>query len=256
MKKRMTAERRNEIARLLLRDGNLKASELSELFAVSTETIRKDLIYLEQQGIAQKSYGGAIASNELLERPFASKNTEHMDKKSAIAGKALELIPPNGFILLDAGSTSYALAKLLTLRDDLTIFTNSIAHLNLLSDSPSQLFAIGGRVRGSSKGIVGSWAIQALKSLHIDVAFLGTDGFCSLDGPSTASYEELEFKRTILSCTSRTVVLADDSKFQSNCLFQICKWEDTYALVTNSTENDACRNVVRAIQEKTNVYFA
>ena len=84
MKKRLTAERRNEIAQLLLKNGNMKASSLAEHFGVSTETIRKDLIYLESQGIAQKSYGGAIASSELLlERPIAQKEMERMEIKTA-----------------------------------------------------------------------------------------------------------------------------------------------------------------------------
>lgn len=256
MKKRMTAQRRNEIAQLLLRDGNLKAGELAQRFDVSTETIRKDLIYLEEQGIARKSYGGAMAVSNLLERPFATKKMENMDIKSAIAGKAMEFIPPKGVILLDAGSTSYALARLLALRDDLTIFTNSIRHLDVLSDSANQVYALGGLVRGSSKGMVGSWAVQALQTLHIDVAFLGTDGFHSLGGPSTASYEELEFKRTVLACADKAIVLADASKFQTNCLFQICDWKDIYALVTNHGDDPAFEEMAERIRKSTAVYFA
>ncbi|MGF0034588.1 DeoR/GlpR family DNA-binding transcription regulator [Bariatricus sp. SGI.154] len=253
MAKRLTAERRNEIARLLVRDGNIKASTLAKHFNVSTETIRKDLIYLEEQGIAQKSYGGAMASNELIERPVALKKMENMDIKSAIANKALELIPEKGVILLDAGSTTYALAKLLLLRDDLTIFTNSIMALNLLSDSNNQVFALGGRVRGSSKGIVGSWAIQALKSLYVDIAFLGSDGFRNLSGPSTASYEESELKQAVIECCNRTVILTDNTKFQTNSLFQFCDWQDVYALVTNSSDSADFQTLAAKIGEKTKV---
>ncbi|WP_277239207.1 DeoR/GlpR family DNA-binding transcription regulator, partial [Merdimonas faecis] len=145
MKKRLTAERRNEIAQLLLKNGNMKASSLAEHFGVSTETIRKDLIYLESQGIAQKSYGGAIASSELLlERPIAQKEMERMEIKTAIAERAASMIPRNGVIFLDAGSTTYALARLLRLREDLTVFTNSIMVLNILSDSANQVYALGG----------------------------------------------------------------------------------------------------------------
>ena len=100
----------------------MKASSLAEHFGVSTETIRKDLIYLESQGIAQKSYGGAIASSELLlERPIAQKEMERMEIKTAIAERAASMIPRNGVIFLDAGSTTYALARLLRLREDLTV---------------------------------------------------------------------------------------------------------------------------------------
>lgn len=256
MKKRLTAERRNEIAQLLVRDGNLKASTLAKRFDVSTETIRKDLIYLEEQGIAQKSYGGAIASNELIERPVALKEMENMDIKASIANKALELIPEKGVILLDAGSTTYALSKLLMLRDDLTIFTNSIMALNLLSDSNNQVFALGGRVRGSSKGIIGPWAIQALKSLYIDIAFLGCDGFKDLSGPSTASYEESELKQAVLGCCRRTVILTDNIKFHTNSLFQFCDWQEIYALVTNASGSEEFQALAAKISEKTQVILA
>lgn len=256
MRKQLTAERRQEIAQLLLRNGNLKASELAAQFEVSTETIRKDLIYLEEQGIAKKSYGGAIACSELLERPVALKEMENMSVKTDIAHRALDLIPEKSVILLDAGSTTYALAKLLTLRNDLTIFTNSVTILSLLSDSDNQIFALGGRVRGSSKGIVGSWTIQALQSLHIDTAFLGSDGFRNLAGPSTASYEEAEFKQAVLSCSNRTVILSDHTKFFSNSLFQFASWKEIDTLITNQDNSREFQPLVEKIRQNTQVLFS
>lgn len=256
MKKRLTAERRNEIAQLLLRDGNIKAGDLAKQFDVSTETIRKDLIYLEEQGIAQKSYGGAIACTELVERPVTLKQMENMDIKTSIATKALEFIPENGVIILDAGSTNYALAKLLTLRDDLTIFTNSLIALNLLSDSSNQVFALGGLIRGSSKGTVGSWALWALKSIHADVAFLGSDGFKDLSGPSSAAYEESELKMAMVSGSERAIVLCDNQKLGSNSLFQFCDWKDIYALITNQPETEELQTVLNRVSKKTSVFLS
>ncbi len=255
MKKRLTAERRNEIAQLLIRDGNIKASALAKYFDVSTETIRKDLIYLEEQGIAQKSYGGAIASNALIERPVTLKNMENTEDKTAIANKAIELIPDKGVVLLDAGSASCALAKLLLLRNDLTIFTNSIPALYLLSDSNNQIFALGGHVRGSSKGIVGSWAIQVLQALCADIAFLGSDGFRDLSGPSSASYEECELRQAMLKSSSKTVILTDHDKFDKNSLFQFCEWRDVYALITNTSNSAAFQALAPRIREKTRLFL-
>lgn len=255
MKKRLTAERRNEIAQLLVRDGNIKASELAKRFSVSTETIRKDLIHLEKKGIAQKSYGGAIATTELVERPVALKELECMETKITIANKAIEFIPENGVVLLDAGSTNYALAKQLTLRKDLTIFTNSILALNVLSDSENDVFALGGKVRGSSKGIVGAWAMQALQCIHIDVAFLGTDGVKNMNGPSTASYEECELKQAVLKCCNQLIVLCDHTKFDHTALFQYCNWNEVYAVITDESNREDIQ-VLEKIKEQTNVVIA
>ena len=73
--KKLSVQRRNEIAQRLFQEGNIHISELAKLYQVSTETIRKDLIYLEKQGIAKKSYGGAVISKGMLERPFSQKES-------------------------------------------------------------------------------------------------------------------------------------------------------------------------------------
>ena len=253
MAKRLTAERRNEIAGILLRDGNIKAGELAQRFGVSTETIRKDLLYLQEQGLARKSYGGALASRALLERPIALKEMEYTENKTAIAVQAKEFVPENGVILLDAGTTNYTLARQLLTAKGLTIFTNSIMVLNLLADSENQVFALGGRVRGSSKGIVGAWALEALKSIHLDAAFLGTDGFRDLAGPTSASYEEAEFKRQVMARSSRSYILGDSSKFSVNSLFTFCDWSEITALITNDCDEEDFLRCRSRIREKTEV---
>ena len=168
-----------------------------------------------------------------------------MEIKTAIAERAASMIPRNGVIFLDAGSTTYALARLLRLREDLTVFTNSIMVLNILSDSANQVYALGGRVRGSSKGIVGAWATQAISSLHFDLAFLGSDGFRDLSGPSCVSYEEAEVKQT--------VVLSDHTKFLSNSLFQFADWSQLTALVTDRREDPDIKSLAEKISQAVNV---
>ena len=155
--------------------------------------------------------------------------------------------------LLHAGSTTYALARLLRLREDLTVFTNSIMVLNILSDSANQVYALGGRVRGSSKGIVGAWATQAISSLHFDLAFLGSDGFRDLSGPSCVSYEEAEVKRAVLKSSSQTVVLSDHTKFLSNSLFQFADWSQLTALVTDRREAPDIKSLAEKISQAVNV---
>lgn len=251
MKKSFTAERRNEIAQQLLKDGNIKVGELADKFNVSTETIRKDIIYLEEQGLAQKSYGGAIASKGLLERPVSVKEIENMDIKSDIALAAMRMIPNNSIILLDAGSTTYALAKLLSLKSDLTIFTNSVNIMNLLCTTNNKVFCFGGQIRGSSKASVGDWAIQELSTIRIDVAFMGTDGFQNFDGPSTASFEESQFKRAIVDHSDKTIVLTDNSKFTNTSLFRVCEWNRIYALITNESNDENYSKLKEKIEKQT-----
>jgi len=256
MKKQLTAGRRNEIAKLLLKDGDVKAINLAKKYDVSTETIRKDIIALEEMGIAQRSYGGAIAVHDLIERPVADKAVENQEAKRTIAESAASLIPGGSTVFLDAGSSTEALAEQLTLRDDLTIFTNSIAIANRLSESKNEVYCTGGRVRPSSKAVVGDWAVEQLRSIQINIAFLGTDGFENCSGPSCSAYEEAELKRTIIGQCKRAVLLADQSKYHGSGLFQCCSWKDLYAVITEGNAEDLNAEKRSEIEQNTRIIYA
>lgn len=253
MSKQLTAERRNQIAQILLSKGSIKVGELANQFNVSTETIRKDIIYLEKEGIAIKSHGGAIIASNMLERPVELKKSDNMDYKIQIALKALSLIPENATIILDAGSTTYALAKLLSLEKGLTIFTNSILALDVLAPSDNHVYAFGGLARPSSYGIIGKWANEEIRSIHADVSFLGTDGFEGLNGPATASYEEAEFKKCIVESSDKAIVISDSSKFTNRTLFRFAYWNDIDIFIT---DKDAPKDQVEKLNELTQVFIA
>lgn len=234
MNRLLTAERRNQLAQILLTKGSIRAGEISKQFGVSTETIRKDIIYLEKEGIAQKSHGGATITASMLERPVDMKKTENTDIKTRISTEAIAHIPENSTVILDAGSTNYILATLLSLKSGLTIFTNSILALEALLNSENKLFAFGGLVRSSSRGIIGKWANEELRSIHADISFIGTDGFADLNGPATASYEEAEFKKTIIDVSQSSYIITDSTKFHSRTLFEFCRWSDISCLITDT----------------------
>lgn len=250
MTKQLTAQRRNQLAQILLSKGSIKVGEIAKQFGVSTETIRKDIIYLEKEGIAVKSHGGATIASNIPERSVELKREENTDIKARIAIKALELIPDNATIIIDAGSTTYALAKLLSLEKGLTIFTNSILALNILASSENQVFAFGGLCRSSSFGIIGKWANEEVKSIHADIAFIGTDGFDGLKGPATASYEEAEFKKNIVDASDKAIIISDSSKFNNRTLFEFVSWEKIDTLIT---DKEAPNDKVALLNKKTNV---
>ena len=236
MRNLLTAERRNQLAEQLLSKGSLNVKELSKFYQVSTETIRKDLIYLEKEGIAKRSYGGAIpAVRPVTEKPVVEKNERNSSSKNEIALEALKLMPKNSGIILDGGTTNFALAQLLKKESGYTIFTNSVPSLSILSESNNNVFALGGMVRSSSLAIVGDWANQQLLSIQVDVAFIGTDGFKGFSGPTTIVYDETAIKKNILQVAKKSIVLADESKFEETSCFQFANWDDIDTLITNQS---------------------
>lgn len=249
----LTIERRNKLAQILVSEGKVRVGELADMFDVSTETIRKDLIFLEKEGIARKGHGGAIASGELVERPLSSRSLENIEMKLKIAQAALELIPTNGVIILDSGSTIFSIAKLLTIKKGFTVITNSFNVTQILSGTENTVYSLGGEIRGSSLALVGLWTINALNSINADIAFLGTDGFMSCNGPCTASYSEAEVKKAMINRSKKSVVVSDSSKFRRDGLFQFCRWEDIDCLITDA---DASETEVKKLEKATKIILA
>lgn len=230
----ISAERRGKLAQILISEGSIKITEFADIFHVSTETIRKDIEYLEQKGIAQKSHGGAIAKNQTLERPLTARMLKNADAKSKIAQAAMEFIQPNAVIILDSGSTTLNIAKILTLRDDITVVTNSISIMQLLSYTDINLYSLGGKTRPNSDALAGPWTKEALNSIKADLVFLGTNGFHQRTGPCSSSFFEADIKKAMIQNSRKAILVSDSSKFYSDAIFQYCNWSDIDCLVTDS----------------------
>jgi len=234
----VTEYRRNKIAQLIASRENFKVGELAKIFNVSTETIRKDLIFLDSQGIVKKSHGGAIINEANLksavEKPLSIKELENKEYKKRIAMHALSLIPANASFFIDSGTTNYFLAELLAHEKGMNIFTNSIPVVNILAESNNNIYILGGKLKEQSHCIVGNWTLQLLENIQPDIAFLGSDAFKNSLGPCTASFDESGIKSKIVEKSEKAIVLADSSKFNNSGLFTFCEWNKIDLLITDT----------------------
>ncbi|WP_392558866.1 DeoR/GlpR family DNA-binding transcription regulator [Orbus mooreae] len=250
----ITEYRRNKIAQLIASRENIKVGELAKVFKVSTETIRKDLIFLDKKGIIKKSHGGAIINEQSLrmsvEKPLSIKELENSENKKAIANYALSLIPDNASFFIDSGTTNYFLAKLLANKKNMNIFTNSIPVVNMLSESDNNIYILGGRLKEQSHCIVGNWTLQIIDSIQPELAFLGSDAFKNTTGPCTASFEESGIKSKIVEKADKVIVLADSSKFNHSGLFTFSDWSKIDLLITDKNAN---RKDIKRLQKFTQV---
>lgn len=234
----LSAKRRNEIVRLLGQDGQVRVSDLAARFCVSTETIRKDLIELERKGLAKRSHGGAIKTqySDLTEKTLSAKLDRQSDEKAEIASLAVSLIPDGATVMLDSGSTTLSIARALKTNKEgagLTILTNSLKIAALLADTDFDLYMTGGKIRPASGAAIGEWTRDALDQVHIDIAFLGSDSFQGLSGPSAISYTETEFKHWVVEAADRVYAVADSSKFAVSGLFAYANWREISGLITD-----------------------
>ena len=208
------AARQQAILTAARADGRVEVSALADALQVTPETVRRDLTALERLGALRRVHGGALPVERLELEPTLAARREHLaDEKSRIAARALAELPVEGTVLLDAGSTTQALAERFPQDRELTVVTNSIAIAATLLGHPGvELYLLGGRIRPRTGAAVGTWASSALAEVAVDVAFLGTNGFSVSRGMTTPDQAEAVAKRAMVSSARRSVVLADSSK--------------------------------------------
>ncbi|MHC1772376.1 MAG: DeoR/GlpR family DNA-binding transcription regulator [Flexilinea sp.] len=153
--------------------------------------------------------------------------------KNRIAIKALDYLENSNVIFIDAGSTLLSLTKLLVPIPHLAVITNSFTAVQELSDSGNMIYFIGGEVNSITQATSGFWSINELNTLKIDITFLGTSGFQSHNGPCTKIFSDAHFKKTVIENSSKTIVLADHTKFVTNAIVQYADWSEIDLLITD-----------------------
>ncbi|GII28006.1 DeoR/GlpR family DNA-binding transcription regulator [Planotetraspora mira] len=229
-------ERQQEILREARAAGRVDVVTLAEQFGVTTETIRRDLTVLERAGVLRRVHGGAIPVERLGFEPAVATRDEVMTaEKERIAKAALAELPQDGAIVIDAGTTTGRLVQALPPDRELTVIVNSPPLATVLATRPNlTVFLLGGRVRGRTLATVEDWALQQLSQLHVDVAFMATNGCSVARGLTTPDPSEAAIKRAMVASAQRSVLLADHTKFSSNYLARFATLSDIDVIVSDA----------------------
>jgi DeoR/GlpR family transcriptional regulator of sugar metabolism len=213
----LAPQRQAEILQRVRATGGVRVSELVNEFHVSDMTIRRDLEALAERGLLAKVHGGAtVAPAGSTDEPgYAAKSARQRAEKAAIAARAAAMVAPGGAVALSAGTTTAALARRLTDVAGLTVVTNSIpvADVFYRGGRTDQTVILTGGVRTPSDALVGPVAVAAVRSLHVDLLFLGVHGMSERAGFTTPNLMEAEANRALLASAERLVVLADATKW-------------------------------------------
>lgn len=207
----------------------IRGSRLSRI------TIRKDLDYLESKGLVHRSHGGALASGNraLLDPCLKEKERQHSEEKVRIAKAAVELIHEGECILLDAGTTTTAIASLLRDFHSLTVITNAINIAALLSGSKVEVVLTGGMLRPNSSSLVGPIAEDMLREVHADILFLGVDGFDLQVGLTTPNVLEARVNRAMVDASTLVVAVCDATKFHRRSMALIVSPSRIHRVITD-----------------------
>ncbi len=231
-----THERRGAIRGFLANKGEAGIAELAVEFDVSEMTIRRDLEDLEDQGVARRVRGGAIATvSRSYEPPLATRATEAQDAKRRIAEAAADYIEYGETAILDVGSTTFALAQRLRGRGGFTIVTPSVqAAAELAGDPNTRVILTGGIVRPGELSLIGDLAESTFAQLNCDVLFLGVGGIDAEKGLTEYNLDDTRVKRAAIKAASRKVALADQTKLGRVCLASIASLSEIDVLITDA----------------------
>lgn len=199
------------ILRELRQAGIMSVGQLAESLQASEATIRRDLTRLEQAGIVRRMHGGAMLVE--ADAPFAEVERVNAEAKERIALAAADLIETGQSIILDIGTTTLQLARLLHGRS-ITVITSSFAVLDELRDDPAiHLIVLPGDYNRSYRCVSGYLTQDVLRNLRADQAFLGVSGVSADGRLRDTTMVQVPIKRAMAEVSAQTTVLADSSKF-------------------------------------------
>lgn len=230
-----TESRRDRLRELVQSRGFASLGESTETLQVSESTVRRDLEFLEREGLVRRTHGGAFWTGESGSlNVFRNRRDDQWQAKSAIGAAAAKLIDDHDTILLDGGSTTYEIARQIADRT-LQVVTNSLPVAHLLAASESiDLVMIGGCVRGRTAVAIGPMADAMLCSINVGKAFLSVAGI-NERGYFNSNMMLVESEKAMLGAADHSIVVADSSKFGKVSLRRLCGLHEVGTVVTDSS---------------------
>ncbi len=236
MSKQSSRERRSEIVRLATESGLANVESLSAVLGVTPSTIRRDLALLTSQGKLTRTYGGAMALVPHPEASLRQRSGQAFEAKRAIGRWAAAQVRPGETVLLDAGSTTGAMANVLAGGRDIVVATVGLNALDELADADGiEVLSLGGRLRPLSQGFVGPLTESSLERMTFDRAFMGADGVTADSGICEADLTQTRQKELMMRRAQHVYVLAHAAKLGQRPFHAWAVMPDRWTLVTDST---------------------
>lgn len=236
----LAIERRNAILARLSAEGKVIVSDLSREFDVTEETIRRDLEKLDQDGLAKKTYGGAVLSkSQNTDLPYHVRKRVNVELKQHIAEKIAEMIHDGDYLMLDASSTAIFVTKYIKNRKNITLITNSVEILLELADKDDwRVLSTGGSLKKGALSLVGTSAERMIRDFHVDMAICSSKGIDMTTGITDSDEKEAEIKQAIFSAARRKVLAIDSTKFDRVAFVRVCDASEVDVVVTDAPPSD------------------
>jgi len=228
-------ERQKKILELIKKHECVTVEFLCERIYASPATVRRDLSQMFDGNLITRVRGGAaILEGSNHDEPSLLRFTKNVEKKKKIAAIAMRYIKNSNTLFLDSSSTSAFLAKELKAFQDLSVVTNGIQTINILSkDASARVFACGGLVIGDSS-ITGPEALRMIKNFRADILFFSCVGFSLSSGITDALQENAAVKREMIANSRKRILLCDSTKMNQEYFSRVCDSDEVDLIITDS----------------------
>nr|WP_320135915.1 DeoR/GlpR family DNA-binding transcription regulator [uncultured Amphritea sp.] len=225
----------------------LRITELAEKLGVSAETVRRDLDELTAQGMIDRTYGGAVIRKNMQEPVLNERQNLMVEERQKIARAAVPVLMGGKHFMIGSGATTVHLARRMAYEmNNITVFTHSFGVATVLSLNPTiKVLMAPGCYYAPEGALHGSQTIRYLQNFRADWAILGASGL-DLEGGSDAVIEAGEVYGAMIARSTRTMIVADHSKFNLTFAANYCRWEEVDALVSDVHPTQALADVIEA----------
>lgn len=230
----LTKQRHEEMVNIIRERGSVTTNEMAKILGISESTARRDINFLADTGKVIKVYGGAMFDPQDVdtqEDSFEQRMDINATEKGKAAEKALELITPDDYIYIDAGTTTKYIADNFNM-NGVRIVTNGIEHARILASKGNEVVLVGGNVKISTDAIVGTLAVNTLDKYHFTKGFFGTNGISPKAGYTTPDINEALVKKAAMQKCSKSFIVCDSSKFNTISAVTFASFREA-TIVTN-----------------------
>ncbi|MBR0235220.1 MAG: DeoR/GlpR transcriptional regulator [Clostridia bacterium] len=234
-------ERRSAILEQLSSEGKVVVSELAVRFGVTEETVRRDIDKLAREGLATKTYGGAVSNvSPSSDLPYNVRKRFNVDLKQNIAEKVAAMINDGDRIMLDASTTAIYVTRKIKSKKNITVITNSVEILLELADKSGwTILSTGGTLKEGAFSMVGISAEKMVRGYHVDLAVCSAKGIDEKMGITDSNEKDSEMKQAIFSSADKKVLALDSTKFDKISFVKVCDVRDVDIIVTDKAPSES-----------------
>lgn len=240
-------QRQSRILGLVRSQGYVTIEHLAQRFAVTPQTIRRDINDLNKKGQLQRFHGGAGISSSVENVAYSHRKVICQPEKQKIARSLAKEIPDRASVFINIGTTTEEVAKALLHHHGLRVITNNLNVALILSGNPDfEVIVAGGLIRSRDRGIIGEATIDFIHQFKVDYGIIGISGI-DLDGTLLDfDYREVRAARAIIDNSRRVFLAADHTKFGRNAMVRLGGIDEVDILFTDTQPAPALAEILAA----------